>query len=75
MNVKIIIELSYRGVKLSLNYKEKEPIFWCVFEELSDNSNELLVDHDRLQERLIPTGKLFASHAFIIIGYMEKSGK
>jgi hypothetical protein len=47
-------------IKFTLNYEEKEPIFWRVFKELSDKGNEL-VDHYKLQERLISTGKFYAS--------------
>ena len=61
-------------IKFTLNYEEKEPIFWHVFEELSDNGIEV-VDHDKLQQRLISTGKFYASDAFMMIEHMEKSGK
>jgi hypothetical protein len=50
------------------------PIFWHVFEELSDQGNEL-VNYDKLQERLISTGKFYASDAFMMIEHMEKSGE
>ena len=42
------------GIKFSLNYEEKELIFWRIFGELSEKGNES-VDHDKLQERLIST--------------------
>ena len=61
-------------IKYTLDYKEKEPVFWSVFKELSGNANEL-VNHDKLQDRLISTGKFYASEAFMMIEYMEKSGK
>jgi hypothetical protein len=61
-------------IKSTLNYEQKEPIFWRVFKELSDKGNEL-VEHDKLQERLISTGKFYASEAFMMIEHMEKIGK
>ena len=61
-------------IKFTLNYEEKEPIFWRVFKELSDKGNEL-VDHYKLQERLISTGKFYASEAYMMIEHMEQTGK
>ena len=61
-------------IKFTLNYEEKEPIFWYVFRELSDKGNGL-VAHDKLQERLISTGKFYASEAFMMIKHMEQTGK
>jgi hypothetical protein len=34
-----------------------EPIFWRLFEEISNTKNGL-VSYDKLQERLVSTGKL-----------------
>jgi hypothetical protein len=34
-----------------------------------------LVSYDKLQERLISTGKFYASEAFMMIEHMEKCGK
>ena len=45
-----------------------------MFKELLDKGNGV-VEHDKLKERLISTGKFYASDAFMIIEYMEKSGK
>ena len=61
-------------IEPTLNYEQKEPIFWRVFKDLSDKANEL-VEHDKLQERLISTGKFYASEAFMIIEHMEHTGK
>jgi hypothetical protein len=62
------------GIKLSLNYEEKEPVFWSVFKELS-NDNNGLVDYDKLQQRLVSTGKFFVGDAVLMIEHTEKSGK
>jgi hypothetical protein len=62
------------GIKFSLGYEEKEPIFWRVFEELSNQGNGL-VDYYNLQERLLSTGKFYAGDAVLIIEHIEKSGK
>jgi hypothetical protein len=40
------------GIKFSLNYEEKEPVFWRVFKELA-NENNGLVDYDKLQQRFV----------------------
>ena len=45
-----------------------------VFEELSDNDNRL-VDHEKLGEKLISTGKSFAGDAVMMIEHTENSGK
>jgi hypothetical protein len=62
-------------IKFTPDYKASEPIFWRVFEELSKNDNSGLVSYDRLQERLISTGKFYAGDAVIMIEHMEKTGK
>jgi hypothetical protein len=50
------------GIKFSLDYEAKEPIFWSVFEELS-TANNGLVDYYKLHQRLISTGKFYAGDA------------
>jgi hypothetical protein len=50
------------------------PIFWHVFEELSNQGNGL-VDHYKLQERLVSTGKFYAGEAVLMIEHLEKIGK
>jgi hypothetical protein len=60
--------------KIFFNYEEKEPIFWHVFEELS-NDNNGLVDYDKLQERLISTERFYAGEAVLMIEHMVKIGK
>jgi hypothetical protein len=59
-------------------YKDKEPIFWDVFDELSkddNNSNCGLVDYENLRSRLISTGKFFAGDAVLMIEHMERTGQ
>jgi hypothetical protein len=67
------------GGNFSSSYKDKEPIFFDVFEELSkdnnDNNNGGLVDYENLRLRLISTGKFFAGDAVLIIDYMERTGQ
>ncbi|MFL6343480.1 MAG: hypothetical protein ACJ72U_18295 [Nitrososphaeraceae archaeon] len=62
------------GIKFSLDYEAKEPIFWHVFEKLSNDGNDGngLVDYEKLQERLLSTGKFYAGDAVLMIEYMEK---
>jgi hypothetical protein len=61
-------------IKFTPDYKAREPIFWQVFKELSNNNNGL-VSYDKLQERLISTGKFYAGEAVLMIEHMEKTGK
>ena len=51
-----------------------EPIFWSVIKDLSKNNNGL-VAYDKLQERLISTGKFDPGGSVLLIEHMEKSGK
>jgi hypothetical protein len=46
-------------IKFAPDYEANEPIFWHIFKELSKDNNGL-VAYDKLQERLISTGKLDA---------------
>ena len=62
------------GIKFTPDYEEKEPVFWCIFEELSNDGNGL-VDYEKLQERLLSTGKFYAGDAVLMIEHMEKIGK
>ncbi|HYZ51332.1 MAG TPA: hypothetical protein VE593_10625 [Nitrososphaeraceae archaeon] len=48
--------------------------YFGVFKDLSKNNNGL-VAYDKLQERLISTGKLDAGESVLMIEHMEKSGK
>jgi len=48
-----------KEIKFNPDYKANKPIFWHIFKELSKNNNGL-VAHDKLQERLISAGKLYA---------------
>jgi hypothetical protein len=61
------------GIKFCLNYEEKEPVFWSVFKELSNDNG--LVDYDKLQQRLVSSGKFFVGDAVMMIEHTEKSGK
>ena len=58
-------------VKLTPDYKANEPIFWHVFNDLSKNNDF----YDKLQERLISTGKLDAGTSVLMIDHIEKDGK
>jgi hypothetical protein len=53
-------------IKFTPDYKANEPIFWHVFEDLAKN-NSGLVSYDKLQERLIATGKLDAGGSVLMI--------
>jgi hypothetical protein len=56
--------------------RDKESIFFDVFEELSnDSGNSGLVDYEKLRLRLISTGKFFAGDAVMMIEHMERTGK
>jgi hypothetical protein len=46
-------------IKFTPDHEANEPIFWHIFKELSKDNNGL-VAYDKLQERLISTGKLDA---------------
>ena len=63
-----------KEIKFTPDYKASEPIFWHAFKELSNNSN-VSVNYDKLQERLISTGKFYAGEAVLMIEHMEKIGK
>ena len=63
-----------KEIKFIPDYKANEPIFWHVFKELA-NENNGLVSYDKLQERLISTGKLDAGESVLMIEHMEKTGK
>jgi hypothetical protein len=61
-------------IKFTPDYEAGEPIFWRVFEELS-NDNNGLVDHYKLHGRLLSTGKFYAGEAVLMIEHMEKIHK
>jgi hypothetical protein len=54
-------------IEFTPDYKASEPIFWHAFKELSKNDDNGLVSYDRLQERLISTGKFHAGEAVLMI--------
>ena len=62
-------------IKFTPNYKAGEPIFWRVFDKLSKDNVDGLVNYGKLQERLISTGKFYAGDAVLMIEHMEKIGK
>jgi hypothetical protein len=57
------------------DYIDKEPVFWDVFNELSNDNNGRLVDYENLRLRLISTGKFFAGDAVMMIEHTERTGK
>ena len=61
-------------IKFTPGYEANAPIFWHIFKELPKNNNGL-VAYDKLQERLISTGKLDAGESVLMIEHMEKTGK
>ena len=63
-----------KEIKFTPDFKTSEPIFWRVFNDLSKNNNGLVV-YDKLQERLISSGKLDAGESVLMIEHMEKAGK
>ena len=63
-----------KEIKFTAAFKTSEPIFWRVFNDLSKNNNGLVV-YDKLQERLISSGKLDAGESVLMIEHMEKAGK
>ena len=68
------LEPKEEKIKFTPDYKAGEPIFWHVFKELA-NENSGLVSYDKLQERLISTGRLDAGGSVLMIEHMIKTGK
>jgi hypothetical protein len=66
--------LESKEIKFTPDYIASEPIFWHAFKELSKDDNNGLVSYDKLQERLISTGKFYAGEAVLMIEHMEKIG-
>ena len=62
-------------IQFTPNYKAGEPIFWRVFDKLSKDNVDGLVNYGKLQERLISTGKFYAGDAVLTIERMERTGK
>jgi hypothetical protein len=65
---------SKEKIKFTPDFEAGEPIFWRVFKELA-NDNKNLVSYDKLQERLISSGKFYAGESVLMIEHMEKIGK
>jgi hypothetical protein len=61
-------------IKFTPDYEAGKPIFYRVFEDLAKDNNGL-VHYDRLQDRLIATGKLDAGGSVLMIEHMEKIGE
>jgi hypothetical protein len=61
-------------IKFTPDYEAGKPIFLDLFKELAKDNNGL-VYYDKLQERLIATGKFDAGKAVLMIDHMEKTGK
>jgi hypothetical protein len=61
-------------IKFTPDYEAGKPIFLHVFKELAKDDNGL-VHYDKLQERLISTGKFYAGEAVLMIEHMEKIGE
>jgi hypothetical protein len=58
---------SYSNTRTGIfDFKANESIFWRFFNDLSKNNNGL-VAYDKLQERLISTGKLDAGATVLMI--------
>ena len=68
------VESKKLEIKFVPDYEAGEPIFWRVFEELSTEGKGF-VNYDKLQERLISTGKFYAGDAVLMIEHTEKIGK
>jgi hypothetical protein len=63
-----------KKIKFTPDYEAGKPIFLHVFEELSNEGNGL-VYYDKLQDRLVSTGKFFVGEAVLMIEQMEKIGE
>ena len=55
------------GIKFTPDYEAGEPIFWHVFEELSNDGGNGLVDHYKLHGRLLSTGKFYVGDSVMMI--------
>jgi hypothetical protein len=64
-----------KEIRFTPDYEAGEPIFWRVFEELSNDGGNGLVDHYKLHGRLLSTGKFFVGEAVLMIEHMEKIGE
>ena len=58
-------------IKFTPDYEAGKPVFSRIFEELSNEGNGL-VHYNKLQERLVSTGKFDAGEAVLMIEHMEK---
>jgi hypothetical protein len=69
------LEAKKLEIKFVPDYEAGKTIFWRFFEQLSKDNVEGLVHYDKLQDRLISTGKFYAGDAVLMIEYMEKNGE
>jgi hypothetical protein len=60
-------------IKFTPDYNEKEPIFWRVVGEISNDDG--LVEYNKLHERLVSIGQFFVGEAVLMIEHMEKIGR
>jgi hypothetical protein len=63
-----------REIKFTPDYEVGKPIFRRVFEDLATDNNGL-VYYDKMQDRLVSTGKFFVGDAVLMIEHMEKIGE
>jgi hypothetical protein len=61
-------------IKFTPGYEPGKPIFWRIFQKLSNNNNGL-ISYYNIQERLVSTGQFFVVVAVLMIEHMEKTGK
>jgi hypothetical protein len=70
------VDLSFPSINTYATMKQMNQYFgvFSKLKELLNDGNEL-VSYDKLQERLISTGKFYAGEAVLMIEDMVKSGK
>jgi hypothetical protein len=68
------LEPKKQEIKFTPDYEAGKPIFLHIFKDLSNQGNGL-VYYDKLQERLVSTGRFFVGEAVLMIEYMEKIGE
>jgi hypothetical protein len=61
-------------IKFTPDYEAGKPLFLDVFKDLAKDNNGL-VHYDKLQDRLVSTGKFDAGEAVLMIEHMEKIGE
>jgi hypothetical protein len=61
------LESKKQKIKFTPDYEAGEPIFWHVFEELSNDGGNGLVDHYKLHGRLLSIGKFYLGDSVMMI--------